>query len=79
MMIHEWQTNEQGELLLFDKWANEGNRRVRVWYLPSGDVRIEFAETAKPGEPAYDALTLTRYRADDLAKALARSILPKTP
>lgn len=72
-MIHEGQTNEQGELLLFDKWANEGNRRVRVWQLPNSDVRIEFAETAKPGEPAYESLTLARYRADDLAKALTRS------
>lgn len=72
-MIHEGQTNEQGELLLLDKWANEGNKRVRAWRLAHGDVRIEFVDTSKPGEVAYESLTLASYRADDLAKAIIRN------
>lgn len=71
-MIYEGQTNDQGEVLLLDKWANEGNKRVRVWRLAHGDIRIEFVDTNKPGELAYASLSLASYRADDLAKALHR-------
>jgi hypothetical protein len=66
------QTNEH---LLFDKWANEGNRRVRVWRLPHDEIRIEFVDAGQPGEPAYAALTLASYRAGDLARALAFDLL----
>lgn len=69
-MIHPGQTNEAGELLIFDKWANEGNRRIRVWRLPYNEVRIEFADVGQPGEPAYASLTPASYRAEDLMKAL---------
>ncbi len=71
-MIHPGQTNEQGETLLFDKWANETSRRIRAWRLPHDEVRIEFVDTREPGEPAYAALTLTDYRAGDLMKALIK-------
>lgn len=73
MTTYEGQTNEQGELLLLDKWANEGNKRVRVWRLAHGDIRIEFADMTKPGEPVYASLSLASYRADDLTKALAKT------
>ncbi len=68
-MIYVGQANEQGEVLLFDKWAGEPNRRVRVWRLRHGDVRIEFVDN---NIIVTDYATLTNYRADDLAKALHR-------
>jgi hypothetical protein len=74
-MLHPGQANEQGEILLFDKWANEGNRRIRVWRLPHDEIRIEFVDAGQPGEPAYAMLTLADYRAG----ALARSLLPGPP
>ncbi len=72
-MIYEGQTNEQGELLLLDKWAQEAGKRVRVWRIAYDQVRIEFVSAQEPGEPAYAVLTLADYRADDLTKALISS------
>lgn len=69
-MIYEGQTNEHGELLLLDKWANEANRRVRVWRLTNGDVRIEFVDN---NIIVATFATLASYRAADLAKALAKT------
>lgn len=73
-MIYEGETNEQGELLLLDKWANEAGWRIRVWRVQYGGVRIEFVNAGKPNEPADHALTLTNYRAHDLFDALRNSI-----
>lgn len=71
--VYEGQTNDQGEVLLLDKWANEGNKRVRVWRLIHGDIRIEFVDTSLLGEPIYAGLSLASYRASDLRKALERT------
>lgn len=68
-MILVGQEDERGWTLLFDKWANETNCRVRVWRLVNGDVRIEFVD---PELKHAAGLTLTSYRADDLAVALTR-------
>lgn len=62
--------DERGYTLLFDKWANETNCRVQAWRLPNGDVQIVFLVEGDPAPLA--ALTLTSYRADDLAIALTR-------
>lgn len=72
-MIHEGQTNDAGEILLLDKWANEGGKRVRVWRLVHGDVRIEFVNAEQSGEPAYASLTLAKYRAEDLMRAMLKT------
>lgn len=70
MTIYEGQTNDKGELLLLDKWANKPLRRVRVWRLTNGDVRIEFVDN---NIIVTTYATLTSYRAADLAKALAKT------
>ena len=72
-MLYEGQKNDNGELLLLDKWANETNRRVRAWRLPNGDVRIEFVDN---NIIVTTYATLTNYRADDLARALFKSKEP---
>lgn len=56
------------DVLIFDKWANEGNVRVQAWRRWNGDVAIRFWST-QTGTPIAEA-TLASYRADDLQKAL---------
>jgi hypothetical protein len=50
------QRNDQGELLLFDRWAEETDRRIRAWLCAHGRIRLD--------------LTLASYRAADLRAAL---------
>jgi hypothetical protein len=57
--------------LIFDKWANEVNQRVQVWRRPNGDIEIIFVDSTTGVSTA--GLSLTAYRADDLALALTRS------
>lgn len=69
-MILVGQMDERGYTLLFSRWANEAMGRVEAWRLPNGDVQLTFRVD---GDPApLGALTLTSYRADDLAAALTR-------
>lgn len=56
------------DVLIFDKWANEGNVRVQAWRRSNGDVKIVFVDTNDSAPLA--AATLASYRAEDLQKAL---------
>lgn len=60
------------EQVIFEMWANEGNRRVRAVRLPNGDVRLDTVDLSSgwPGTVSH-SVTLASYRADDLATALA--------
>jgi hypothetical protein len=74
-MIQRGERNDQGELLLIDKWAEEANRRVRAWLCAYGQVRLEFTDDGNPPNVLM-ALTLTDYRAADLRDALGTSAAP---
>lgn len=65
--------NTETEQVIFEMWANEGNRRVRAVRLPNGDVRLDTVDMSAgwPGVVGH-SVTLASYRADDLAKALTR-------
>lgn len=65
--------NTETETVIFEMWANEGNKRVRAVRLPNGDVQLITLDLSAgwPGTPVH-TVTLASYRADDLAKALTR-------
>jgi hypothetical protein len=60
-----------GDLLIFNKWAEQINRRVFAWRLSNGDIVIEVIST-NSGEKGriVSRVTLTSYRAIDLADAI---------
>lgn len=73
MLHHIGDVDPGGAVLIFNKWAEQPNRRVWVWRLTNGDIRIEFVNI--DGD-LIAAANLTSYRADDLAQALTRTKWP---
>jgi len=61
-------TNEAGDTLIFDKWAEQPGKRLMAWRTIHRDVRFEIWDIKT--NTAVTTVSLAAYRADDLAKAL---------
>jgi hypothetical protein len=63
----------ESEQIIFEMSANEGNKRVRAVRLWNGDLRFDTVDVTDgwPGTVVH-SVTLTGYRAMDLAKAIVK-------
>jgi hypothetical protein len=60
--------------LIFDKWLNEGNRRLRAYRLNNQDIQFEVVDAG--AGLVLLTFTLASYRAEDLRVALGRTPNP---
>jgi hypothetical protein len=58
--------------LIFDKWLNEENRRLRAYRFGNQDIQFEVVDA----DVTILTFTLASYRAEDLRIALGRTPNP---